>query len=177
MKKIYRAISLLAIFVSTSSIWAADFDSAAMVSAHNKWRTDVGVKQKLSYSPALAASSQVWANQLKQSNHCKMKHSEPDGRYGENLYWASALKWSDGRNELQKISPQHVVDSWGSEKADYSYKSNRCTPGKMCGHYTQVVWRTTQKVGCAMAVCKDTQQQIWVCQYQPAGNWMGDKPY
>jgi len=47
----------------------------------------------------------------------------------------------------------------------------------MCGHYTQVVWRSTTTVGCAMAVCKDSQEQIWVCQYQKPGNWVGQKPY
>ena len=47
----------------------------------------------------------------------------------------------------------------------------------MCGHYTQMVWQTSTKVGCAMAVCEDSQEQVWVCQYQPAGNWVGKKPY
>jgi len=160
-----------------SSVFAADFDPEAFVTAHNLWRAAVGVNEKLSYSAELAASSQAWANKLKQSNHCKMRHSDPDGRYGENLYWASALNWSDGRKELQKKSPKQVVDSWGSEKADYNYADNSCASGKMCGHYTQIVWRSTQRVGCAVAVCADTQQQVWVCQYQPAGNWVGKKPY
>lgn len=175
MKQQTRAFFLAAI-VATLPAFAADFDTAAIVTAHNKWRAEVGVKQKLSYSPELAASSQVWANKLQRSNDCKMKHSAANG-YGENLFWASAMNWSDGRKELQKVSPKHVVDSWGSEKADYNYAKNSCTAGKMCGHYTQVVWSGTQKVGCAMAVCEDSQQQVWVCQYQPAGNWVGQKPY
>jgi len=167
----------LAAILFTSQAFAADLDSAAFVTAHNTWRAQVGVKEKLSYSPQLAASAQAWADTLKQGNHCRMRHSEPKGRYGENLFWASAMKWSDGRLELQRVTPQKVVDSWGSEKSDYNYSSNSCAAGKMCGHYTQVVWRATRKVGCAMAVCEDTRQQIWVCQYQPAGNWVGDKPY
>ena len=176
MKHVNKTIFITALLVSAPVI-AGDFDPAAFVTTHNNWRTEVGVNEKLSYSPELAASAQVWANQLKQGNQCKMRHSEAEGRYGENLYWASALQWSNGRNELQKVTPQQVVDSWGSEKADYSYANNSCKPGKMCGHYTQVVWRTTQKVGCAVAVCEDTQQQVWVCQYQPAGNRVGSKPY
>jgi hypothetical protein len=87
------------------------------------------------------------------------------------------MNWSDGYKELQKISPEQVVDAWGSEKLDYDYANNSCTPGKMCGHYTQMVWRTTTTVGCAMAVCEDNQTQVWVCQYQPAGNIVGSKPY
>jgi len=156
---------------------AGAIDAAAFIAAHNKWRAKAGVTEKLSYSPALAVTAQVWADNLKRTNHCRMRHSKPGGQYGENLYWASALAWSDGRKELQHVSPEQVVDSWGSEKADYDYANNHCTQGKMCGHYTQMVWRTTTTVGCAMAVCEDTQEQVWACQYQPAGNWVGRKPY
>lgn len=176
MKHINHVV-FLALLLVASSVFAVDFDPAAFMTAHNHWRAEVGVKEKLSYSPELAASSKAWANKLKQSNQCRMRHSEPEGRYGENIYWASALRWSDGRKELQKIIPKQVVDSWGSEKADYDYAKNSCKPGKMCGHYTQVVWRDTRKVGCAVAVCEDSQEQVWVCQYTPAGNWVGRKPY
>lgn len=168
---------LLAAMMATLSADAGEFDPEAFITAHNKWRAEAGVTDKLSYSPTLEVTAQAWADNLKQTNHCQMRHSEADGKYGENLYWGSALNWSDGRKELQKVSPEKVVDSWGSEKADYDYASNSCTPGKMCGHYTQMVWRTTEAVGCAMAVCEDTKQQVWVCQYQPAGNWVGKKPY
>lgn len=157
--------------------FAADFDPADFVTVHNKWRAADGVKEELVYSAELAKSAQDWADNLKNTNHCQMHHSQPDGKYGENLYWGSAIQWSDGRRELQMVTPQQVVDSWGSEKADYDYASNNCKPGKMCGHYTQVIWRSTKTVGCAMAVCEDSNQQIWVCQYQPAGNWIGEKPY
>ena len=174
--------ALVTFALATLPAYAGDFDPKAFIAAHNKWRSEVGVPKagamgKLSYSPALAVSAQAWADNLKQTNHCQMRHSEPDGKYGENLYWGSAMNWSDGRKEMQKISPQQVVDGWGSEKSDFDYANNSCTPGKMCGHYTQMVWRATKKVGCAIAVCEDSQQQVWVCQYQPAGNWVGNKPY
>ncbi len=155
---------------------AVPIDRAAILAAHNKWRAEVGVAP-LSYSMELEASAQAWANNLKRTNHCQMRHSKPGGKYGENLYWASATIWSDGRRELQRIAPEFPVDSWGEEKADYDHATNKCIPGKVCGHYTQVVWKGTQKVGCAYAVCEDSKEQIWVCQYQPAGNWVGEKPY
>lgn len=148
----FNAILVTAALANISA-YARDFDPKTFITAHNKWRTEAGVTKRLSYSPALAVSAQVWADNLKQTNHCQMRHSNPDGKYGENLYWGSAMNWSDGRKELQKVSPQQVVDGWGSEKADYDYANNSCTPGKMCGHYTQMVWRTTTTVGCAMAVC------------------------
>jgi pathogenesis-related protein 1 len=166
----------LAMLLGTSFANAGEVNRDAIVATHNKWRAQVGVGE-LSYSPELEVSAQAWANHLKQTNQCKMRHSSPEGHYGENLFWASALTWSDGRRELQKVSSEKPVDSWGSEKLDYSYAKNSCELGKMCGHYTQMVWRTSSKVGCAMAVCEDSQEQVWVCQYQPAGNLVGSKPY
>lgn len=158
------------------SAQALDFDADEMVAAHNRWRKTVNAPP-LSYSTELAASSQEWANHLKNNNQCQMQHSKPDNKYGENLFWASAVEWSDGRREVQQVSPKTVVDDWGKERADYDYKSNSCAKGKMCGHYTQVTWRTTTTVGCAVAVCDDSRAQVWVCRYQPPGNWVGKKPY
>lgn len=178
MKRLAEAIIILAAAVlAAPALYAGEPDNAAIVAAHNKWRAQAGITEKLSYSPALAESAQSWVDNLKLNHHCQMRHSKPDGKYGENLYWASALTWSDGRKELQRVSPEMVVDSWGSEKSDYDYAGNRCTAGKMCGHYTQIVWRTTRTVGCAMAVCEDTREQVWACQYQPAGNQTDRKPY
>lgn len=166
----------LVISLSAFSATAAPVDEKAIVAVHNQWRKKVGVP-KLKYSASLAASAQAWANHLRDTNACKMRHSVPEGKYGENLYWASALTWSDGRTELQKVTAKKVVDSWGSEVADYNYAKNSCVPGKMCGHYTQMVWRSTTQVGCAIAVCADSREQVWVCQYQPPGNWVGERPY
>lgn len=159
-----------------TAVQAHDVDAAAIVAAHNKWRAQVGVPG-LRYSPELAASAQAWADELKRTNHCRMRHSKPEGQYGENLYWSSAVVWLDGRRELSKVPAEKPIDSWGSEKRDYDDAKNSCKPGKMCGHYTQMVWKTSTQVGCAMAVCEDSQEQVWVCQYQPAGNVVGRKPY
>jgi len=173
-----RAIFIILVAtLAVCSVHAGEIDAVAVVAAHNKWRMHVGVTKKLRYSPSLATSAQTWVDKLKRTNHCRMRHSKPNGQYGENLYWASALRWSDGRRELQEVTAQKVVDSWGSEKADYDYVHNHCATGKMCGHYTQIVWRTTTTVGCAMVVCEDSNEQVWACQYRPAGNWVGRKPY
>ncbi|MBD2580362.1 hypothetical protein H6G50_22125 [Oscillatoria sp. FACHB-1406] len=132
-----------------------------MVSAHNQWRAKVKVPP-LRWSPELAAYAQEWANKLLAED--KFEH-RPDGRYGENLASASG----------QQLSPARVVDMWGNEVRDYNYARNSCAPGKMCGHYTQVVWRKTTEVGCGIA--RDSNREIWVCNYNPPGNFVGQKPY
>lgn len=175
--KIKAPTILWATILAGEPAYAAHFSPTAFVAAHNRWRAQVGVTQRLKYSTALAAQAQAWANHLKQANHCRMRHSDPHGQYGENLDWASPIRWSNGHTELQQLTPEQVVDDWGSEKVNYDYKANTCAPGKVCGHYTQVVWRTTTTVGCGMAVCEDTKEQVWVCRYEPPGNWVGERPY
>ncbi len=95
---------------------------------------------------------------------------------GENLFWASPVMYSNGTSALQPVTATQVVDSWGAENKDYNYQSNTCKKGQICGHYTQVVWRDTTQIGCGKAVCSDNSQ-VWVCQYSPAGNYIGKKPY
>ncbi|MBN1209800.1 MAG: hypothetical protein JXB05_33430 [Myxococcaceae bacterium] len=59
-----------------------------------------------------------------------------------------------------------VVQSWASEAASYDYGTNACAPGKQCGHYTQIVWRSTTQVGCATKLCNSS----------PPGNYVGQRP-
>ncbi|MCI5211363.1 MAG: SCP-like extracellular [Candidatus Electrothrix sp. ATG2] len=145
-------------------------DSKAMTAAHNRWRSQVNVPD-LQWSEKLADIAQSWADTLKKDG-CGFYHSH--NGYGENLFIASPLSWSDGRSEMQDITPQEVTDSWGDEIKEYHYADNSCSG--VCGHYTQVVWKDTREVGCARAVCDDNAQ-IWVCSYSPAGNLVGQKPY
>ena len=146
----------------------------AMLQAHNRWRAQVSVPP-LVWSDALAQSAARWAAQLDQGGQCGMQHSDVDD-LGENLYWASPVRWNNGQRTQQEIRPAFVVDVWGQESADFQAATNLCRPGKTCGHYTQIVWRATREVGCAMRVC-GAQDQVWVCQYLPAGNYIGQRPY
>ena len=140
-----------------------------MLEAHNKYRTELGI-DKLKWSNKIAKSAKKWALELKKRN-CEMKHSPREFRsgYGENLAW----------NAGYKATPSGVVDLWGSEKKDFNYKTKKCNGSwSPCGHYTQIIWADTRKVGCAMVECGD--EQIWVCQYFPAGNMnitRGATPY
>jgi len=151
-------------------------DAMCMLEGHNALRADVGVPE-LHWSDALARQAAAWAEELKKAG-CGMKHSHA-ARVGENLYWASPLKtdwkWS---LTLQPIKEKNVIAAWANEQPWYSRSNNTCTapPGKTCGHYTQMVWLDTREVGCAKAFCDDNSQ-VWVCNYAPAGNVVGQRPY
>jgi pathogenesis-related protein 1 len=134
---------------------------AEMLQAHNTWRQRYGVPP-LMWSPQLATYAQEWANVL--VGERLLRHRQQD-QYGENLASASG----------KQLSPTTVVRLWGEEDKYYNYSTNTCQRGQMCGHYTQLVWRNTREVGCAMA--RNSQREVWVCNYDPPGNYVGQRPY
>jgi len=82
------------------------------------------------WNSKLAELGQKW------SDGCKFDHGQPPfdaasvgyEKLGQNLYVNS---------DLSK-SVKAGVQAWFDEKADYTYESLTCAPGKACGHYTQV---------------------------------------
>ena len=152
---------------------------AGMTQAHNMVRSELGLPDVV-WSDDLAEYAQEWARYLAGRNGCGMRHRPVQGRnasrYGENLYWASAVRLPHGARKRQNVSPRQVVGSWVSEQSDYDHARNRCRWGKSCGHYTQVAWKATRRIGCGMAACPDLSQ-VWVCNYDPPGNYRGQNPY
>ena len=136
-----------------------------ITAAHNRVRAEHDLPP-LVWSDELARYAQSWVDKL-QRRGCKLQHrprSGPDAqRHGENIFSMSG----------QAPTVGDVVGSWAAEAAQYDARTNRCKG--VCGHYTQIVWRTTRQVGCALATCGDTE--IWLCNYDPAGNFVGERPY
>ncbi|KAJ0011318.1 hypothetical protein Pint_34572 [Pistacia integerrima] len=104
-------------------------------------RAAVGVGP-VTWDNTVAAFAQNYANQ--RIGDCALVHSGGGGKYGENLAWSSA-----------DLSGTDAVKMWVDEKADYDYNSNTCAAGKVCGHYTQVVWRDSVRIGCAKVRCNN----------------------
>ena len=152
---------------------------AGALDSHNRVRAKHGLNP-LKWSDKLAKYSQEWADHLGKGQSCQMYHRSGSPPYGENLYRSSATIWTDQGKEVRRdknqVTIRHVVKAWADEEPWYNYKSNSCLPGKQCGHYTQMVWRDTTEVGCAVKFCGD-QSQNWVCSYNPPGNVIGKRPY
>ncbi len=147
-------------------------DPTAVLAAHNRWRRSAWVPP-LRWSEHLAQTAQNWADYLSSSGGCLIQHG--NSGYGENIYQAAAVVWPDGRAEVQQKHINEIVDRWASEIQYYDYASNTCS-SDICGHYTQLVWRQTRAVGCAVSVCP-SKKRIWVCHYDPPGNVEGRRPY
>ncbi|ONK69539.1 uncharacterized protein A4U43_C05F24040 [Asparagus officinalis] len=132
-----------------------------LIAAHNIARKAVGVPP-LVWDTKLAYYAKLYANQRR--HDCQLIHS-PGYIYGENIFWGKGRKWS----------ATDVVASWVGEKKWYHYDTNTCS-GQDCSHYTQIVWRTTEKLGCAKIKC-DSGDIFVVCEYYPPGNYVGARPY
>jgi len=130
-------------------------DAAAWVDAHNRFRAR-HCAAALTWSAKLAEVAQRWANALRDRG-CQFAHS--GGNYGENL--AAGTKGT--------LDPGSVVKMWYDEIAQYRFPDGGFS--METGHFTQVVWRGTQRVGCGHSQCKG--MDIYVCEYDPPGNWEG----
>ncbi|MBZ5582638.1 MAG: Fis family transcriptional regulator [Acidobacteriia bacterium] len=130
-----------------------------MLAAHNAVRARLKLPP-LAWSDRLADWAQSWAEALVYKHEFVHRPRNP---YGENLFEVTG-----GRS-----TPDEVVGVWAAEASAYDAKANACRA--MCGHYTQIVWRDTRRVGCAVARGPDLQ--VWVCNYDPPGNIVGRRPY
>lgn len=162
MKLLITTVFLGLLFVgSAPSDFGENEKMKGMTERHNYWRKKVGVGP-MEWSDKLAKVAQAWANQQAKRG-CGCAHS-PDDQFGENIYCSQGMQ----------PTPQDVVDDWAEEIQYFVEKTGKCKGG-VCGHYTQIVWKNTTKVGCGMAKCGD--KEIWVCNYDPAGNYVNQKPY
>jgi hypothetical protein len=120
----------------------------------------------LMWDSELEKYAKWWAGQRQAG--CELMHSFPDGDFklGENIYWGSGSTWT----------PTDAVKAWADEEKYYNYQANSCALGQQCGHYTQIVWKTTKRVGCARVIC-DSGDVFMTCNYYPPGNYIGERPY
>jgi len=143
------------------------------VAAHNAARAEVGVGP-LTWDPALAEIARAWVTRCVDVeaptglvDHNAGRSNGYPTYVGENIYGAGG-----------QASGTDAVRLWVSEKANYNHATNTCAAGRVCGHYTQVVWRNTTKVGCALHTCPGLQYGATVvCDYAPGGNVGGQAPY
>lgn len=137
-----------------------------LLDAHNSERASAGVPA-LQWSDDLAADARRWAEHL--SRQGRMIHATRDQRaqQGENLWMGAAGYYS----------AETMVGAFIGEKRHFRNGTfpDVSTTGQWrdVGHYTQLVWRGTQQVGCAVA--RNESDDFLVCRYWPAGNFYGQR--
>jgi hypothetical protein len=147
--------------------------------AHNTVRAMVdttgiaaGPLPPMVWDPQLATLAMNWASQcIDADNNGFVDHSSQTYRtnaagysyVGENIFASGGA-----------ASAAQAVQTWAAEKSKFTYPTG-CAG--TCGHYTQIVWRTSIHVGCANVTCNGLQYKgNLVCNYGPGGN-SGGAPY
>jgi pathogenesis-related protein 1 len=147
---------------------------AGITAAHNDVRAQVGVGP-LTWDAGIAATAAAWAATCTSAGRDLLDHN-PSRNQGTSAYFGENIYASSG--SLQATAGVDAVRAWASEAQYYDYASNSCAAGQVCGHYTQVVWRATTRIGCAVQVCPGLRYPTnVVCDYAPGGNYVGERPY
>lgn len=139
---------------------------ARILAIHNAERQRAGVAP-LVWDARLAAGAEAYARELATTG--PLRHSSRESRpgQGENL-------WMGTRGAY---SPEDMVGSWAGERSYFrpGIFPNVSTSGNWSdvAHYTQMIWRGTTAVGCAIGRSPGTD--YLVCRYTPAGNVTGQR--
>jgi pathogenesis-related protein 1 len=142
-------------------------EAMAILAAHNRVRAKEGCRP-LAWSGKLARYAQQWADHLGSAD-CSMEHRPMSGRWrqvhGENLFTGTAGYYSI----------TDAVTWWENERDAYSGTPIDLATVSSYGHYTQLVWNSTRTVGCASIKCGN--DMLVVCNYDPPGNVLGQRPF
>jgi uncharacterized protein YkwD len=137
-----------------------------LLAAHNLERDRAGVA-RLRWSNKLAQDANAWAVLL--AHKGRLEHASGDERRGtgENLWIGSAGYYT----------AEDMIGGFLAERQKFRPGTfpqvSRTGNWADVGHYTQLIWPSTQEVGCAVA--KGEANDVLVCRYAPAGNMIGGK--
>ncbi|PNW82319.1 hypothetical protein CHLRE_06g278209v5 [Chlamydomonas reinhardtii] len=161
-------------------------DAQAALDLHNSYRAAHGGVPALQWDAALAADAQAYAEVLAGLGCTLIHATQPPGfsatRFGENLYMSAGYPRTP-------LTCAPGITSWYNEVSYYKFTSTPYTDsystGRVVGHFTQIVWRATSRLGCGMASASYSfpgfpapgQCKVVVCRYRQAGNVVGDSNY
>lgn len=153
-----RSLAIVMITLLVSLPTSGSANQSSFLNIHNSYRAQ-HCTAPLSWSSRLAARAKAWANQLASECRFALRHSIKGG--GENA-WAG---------EGRRFSVNEMVGSWYAEHRNYNYASGRSNGRGIIGHFTQMMWSGSKRLGCGIARCGN--KSYAVCQYGPPGNFIG----
>jgi hypothetical protein len=136
-----------------------------MIAAQNEARSRYGV-HPLVWDDRLAASARAYAEMLGRSG--RFEHDPQRGRQpheGENLWVGTRSAYSYA--EMIGL----LIDERRDFRPGRFPAVSRSGDWSKVAHYTQIIWPTTERVGCATA--SNRSSDYLVCRYLPAGNVVG----
>jgi len=145
-------------------LWTVASLDQRLLAAHNTERARLGVPP-LKWSSELADHAARYAEFL--TRLPRLRHDPSIDVEGENLW----------RGTRAAYTPEDMVGLWIDERR--AFKNAPIPDASITGdfedvgHYTQVIWRSTTEVGCAVRATRD--DEILVCRYMEGGNVIGER--
>ncbi len=147
---------------------AFDFNTfyTALVNRHNTLRKkhSAGSLTKLT---DIAKLAQTTANECKKAGKLQHSGTSYKGQWmGQNLYISGGAAPTGAA----------VANYWYSENKNYDYSTGKSKNNAVTGHFTQLVWKSTKQIGCAVAIgtWNGYNPSYFVCcNYFPGGNVLG----
>lgn len=129
--------------------------------AHNKHRREHNAPE-LELDKELCELAREWAEELADLDTLKYKSFFHNGQgVGENIL----------RAKRHYMSGLEATREWYKEIEEYRFDDASFQPNT--GHFTQLVWRDSQKVGFGFALTEDGKFYV-VANYWPAGNYKNE---
>jgi len=140
-------------------------DMQACLEAHNHLRAQHGAPP-LEWDETCAQSAQMAAQECMDQE--QMHHNNIGGGQGQNLFMS--MKGGQPNKDGGKVA----VTAWYSEIKDYDFKKPGF--GSKTGHFTQLVWKGTTKVGmCKVRGDQNGMDTVYIAaNYAPGGNITND---
>ncbi|HEY5339034.1 MAG TPA: CAP domain-containing protein [Rhizomicrobium sp.] len=168
MKKMAVLALVLACVATPAGAYTKPDFIQRVLAIHNAVRATLHLPP-LVWSEKLAADSLPWANHLERIGDLVHAKDAVADTEGENLWMGTEGNWT----------LEEMIQDWADERKLYRYgvfpKGSTTGNWEDIGHYTQMVWRDTTQVGCALVT--GGGNDYLVCRYSPPGNYEGEKPY
>ncbi|XP_071950395.1 uncharacterized protein [Antedon mediterranea] len=155
--------------IANSEVENQDFMDA-MLYVHNHYRNLHCNTDALEHLQTLSDHAQTVADDNAEAG--ELEHSTTS--YGENLYRVQTHVYYGEFN--QGILALNAAKAWYGEQTNYNYNNPGSSEGAI-GHFTQVVWKTTDQLGCAYNKVdgENGYYTVYVtCNYSPTGNVYGE---
>jgi hypothetical protein len=137
-----------------------------VLAAHDRERREVG-SPPLVWDEGLARDAADWGARLARTRtfeHCSSAGC-PTSDQGENLWMGSRGAYS----------LQSMLQGWSEEKKLLARMDSWEDDHGAVGHYTQMVWHSTTRIGCA--VTSNRSDEFLTCRYMRPGNVLGSSPF
>ena len=145
-----------------------------MLNAHNEKRALHEDTPPLSWASTLVEDAKSWAVHLADNDILAHNPNLNSVKIGENIYSLDLGRPAWGK--LAKQPSDQTITDTASKAINMFYNEEKLynkedyNLGTM-GHFTQLVWRNTTKLGCAWGWNPYYNKIIIVCRYDPIGNW------